>query len=232
MKRLCYLGVPLAAFSALTCQTASAEALPRETGLNFSVSGQAQSAPDLLTIHLYGQTEDASSVEAQNALNSLIAKALKLSASAGKVTARAGSYSVYDNSSKHEPTHWTARQTLSLSSKDAVHLLEIAGKLQNMGLLMDRVEWSLAPSTHDRLQEEAKTEALKKVQREADLSAKTLNLHVLGLKQISIEADDSRPIAVMMAADSASAAVPPQATQETQTVSVTVTVQAIIGSGQ
>lgn len=228
MKRLFRLATPLAVLSLAAFCQARAEDTPNGTQLDFTVTGEAHAAPTLLTVRLFGRADSTSAIEAQKTLNAHMADAMKIASGQAGIEAQAGSYSLSDQTPDHGPTRWTARQDLSLSGKDAVPLLDLSGKLQSHGLMMDGLEWSLDSETRETLLAQARTQALQKVRKEAEESAKTLGLHVVRLRQVRVSSMEPgpRPVMLMAVRASADSFTPPQGTPQEQTLRVTVNVQA------
>lgn len=228
MKRLFRLVTPLAVLSLVAFCQARAEDSPNGTQLDFTVTGEAHAAPTLLTVRLFGRADSTSAIEAQKTLNAHMADAMKMASGQAGIEAQAGSYSLSDQTPEHGPTRWTARQDLSLSGKEAVALLDLSGKLQSHGLMMDGLEWSLDSETRETLLAQARTQALQKVRKEAEESARTLGLHVVRLKQVRVSSMEPgpRPVMLMAARASGDSFTPPQGTPQEQTLRVTVSVQA------
>ncbi|MGC5748588.1 SIMPL domain-containing protein [Gluconobacter sp. NFX36] len=228
MKRLFRLVTPLAVLSLAAFCQARAEDSPNGTQLDFTVTGEAHAAPTLLTVRLFGRADSTSAIEAQKTLNAHMADAMKMASGQAGIEAQAGSYSLSDQTPEHGPTRWTARQDLSLSGKEAVALLDLSGKLQSHGLMMDGLEWSLDSETRETLLAQARTQALQKVRKEAEESARTLGLHVVRLKQVRVSSMEPgpRPVMLMAARASGDSFTPPQGTPQEQTLRVTVSVQA------
>ncbi|MBS1030520.1 SIMPL domain-containing protein [Gluconobacter cerinus] len=229
MKRLFRLATPLAVLSlAICCQARATEPQTTGTELDFTVTGEAHAAPTLLTVRLFGRADSASAIEAQKTLNAHMAEAMKMASGVSGIEAQAGSYSLSDQIPEHGPTRWTARQDLSLSGKDAVSLLDLSGKLQSHGLMMDGLDWSLDSETRETLLRQARTQALQKVRQEADESARTLGLHVVRLKQVRVSSMEPgpRPVMLMAARAASDSFTPPQGTPQEQTLRVTVSVEA------
>jgi len=228
MKRLFRLVTPLAVLSLAAFCQARAEDSPNGTQLDFTVTGEAHAAPTLLTVRLFGRADSTSAIEAQKTLNAHMADAMKMASGQAGIEAQAGSYSLSDQTPERGPTRWTARQDLSLSGKEAVAILDLSGKLQSHGVMMDGLEWSLDSETRETLLAQARTQALQKVRKEADESAKTLGLHVVRLKQVRVSSMEPgpRPVMLMAARASADSFTPPQGTPQEQTLRVTVSVQA------
>jgi len=196
------------------------------TQLDFSVMGQAHAVPTELTVRLSVRSDSSSAATAQKDVNTRMAAAMKLAGGQDGIVAKAGGYSIYENTPEHGSKSWTARQELELSGQDSVRLLGLAGQLQSQSLMLEGLDWSLDDATRDRLLQEARTEALKKVRSQAEQSAQTLGLRLARLKEVRISYQESGPRPVMLMAARMADSAPPQRSPDEQTLRVNVSVQA------
>ncbi|GBR44029.1 hypothetical protein AA106556_0288 [Neokomagataea tanensis NBRC 106556] len=201
------------------------------TTLNFSITNEVRAPATRLTAHLYARSENASPMGAQKALNVSIAAAMKAVSGQAGVDAKAGSYTIDDETPEHGHTRWIARQDVTLSGEDAGRILELAGILQAQGLMLDGTDWSLDQASRDALLKKARLEALEKVRPQAEENAKALGLKLIRLHDVRINAGYEGAPRPMMAALSLRSApmAPPQASREEQVVSATVEIQAELG---
>ncbi|QDH17042.1 SIMPL domain-containing protein [Swingsia samuiensis] len=232
MKRLFGVAASVVAVaSCLSTQIARAadNNASSNTELTFSVSGEVRSAPTLLTAHLFAQAQRLSAVDAQKILNATIADAMKMASKQAGIDVKAGSYSISDYTPEHGHTQWTARQNIKLSGKDAVSILDLSGKLQSHGLMLEGLDWSLDAKTRDTLTQQARTQALSKVKAQAEESAKALGLHLIRLEKVDISSfQPEQPYEMLQARVGGSAMEAPQSSPESQVVKVTVNVKAIL----
>lgn len=200
------------------------------TTLNFSVTNDVRAPATQLTAHLYARAENTSPTSAQKALNASIVTAMKAVSGQAGVDAKAGSYTINDETPEHGRTRWVARQDVTLSGEDAGRILELAGVLQAQGLMLDGTEWSLDPASREALLKKARLEALEKIRPQAEESAKALGLKLIRLSEVRINTgyEGVRPMMAALSLRSAPMA-PPQASREEQVVSATVEVQAELG---
>ncbi|AAW60601.1 SIMPL domain-containing protein [Gluconobacter oxydans] len=196
------------------------------TQLDFSVMGTAHAVPTELTVRLSVRSDSPSAAAAQKDVNTRMAAAMKLAGGQDGIVAKAGGYSIYENTPEHGPKSWTARQELELSGQDSVRLLGLAGQLQSQSLMLEGLDWSLDDATRDRLLQEARTEALKKVRSQAEQSAQTLGLRLARLKEVRISYQEPGPRPVMLMAARMADSAPPQRSPDEQTLRVNVSVQA------
>ncbi|MBS1074187.1 SIMPL domain-containing protein [Gluconobacter sp. Dm-74] len=211
--------------------TAQAADMPQTTTqattqLDFNVTGTAHAAPTELTIRLSVRADSPSAATAQKDVNTRMAAALKLAGGQAGIEAKAGGYSIYENTPEHAPKSWTAQQELELSGKDSVQLLALAGQLQSQSLMLEGMDWSLDDATREQLLKDARTAALKQVRDQAEQSAQTLGLHLVRLSEIRISSQEPGPRPVMLMAARMADSAPPQRSPDEQTVRVNVFVKA------
>jgi len=217
---------PIALSGTGVFSTAQAADMQQTTQLDFSVMGTAHAVPTELTVRLSVRSDSPSAAAAQKDVNTRMAAAMKLAGGQDGIVAKAGGYSIYENTPEHGPKSWTARQELELSGQDSVRLLGLAGQLQSQSLMLEGLDWSLDDATRDRLLQEARTEALKKVRPQAEQSAQTLGLRLARLKEVRISYQEPGPRPVMLMAARMADAAPPQRSPDEQTLRVNVSVQA------
>ncbi len=196
------------------------------TQLDFSVMGTAHAVPTELTVRLSVRSDSPSAATAQKDVNTRMAAAMKLAGGQDGIVTKAGGYSIYENAPEHGPKSWAARQELELSGQDSVRLLGLAGQLQAQSLMLEGLDWSLDDATRNRLLQDARTEALKKIRPQAEQSAQTLGLRLARLKNIRISYEEPGPRPMMLMAARMADSAPPQRSPDEQTIRVNVFVQA------
>lgn len=195
------------------------------TRLNVTGSGSVDAAPDRVTATLLVQNEAAKAVDAQaktnDAAHNAVAKAEKISG----VTVLTDSYDVSENRKDNKPSSWTARQTIQIRAKDASALLDLVGKLQASGLLLEGVSWSLSPEHQKELYRQAEKKAVDDLRSRSSEIADDLGLKVSSIASISVgEPLTVRPVAFMARAAMAA----PTMRSEDQTVSATIRATVIL----
>lgn len=209
---------------------------PHGTLLSFSVSDEVSAKADTLSIRFTAKTEGVSPTTAQQQLNQLISNAMAVLKDRSDVKSTADSYTVGEEYGPHSKRSWVARQSLTLSGQNRDGLLDLAEKLQKLGLGIDDMQWTLNPATREKLEQQARLGALKKLRQQAEEDATALGLTLLGLERVRIGGhgpDDGfephPPLGappMLMMAEARSAAAPPESTANMQTVRVTVSAQA------
>lgn len=195
------------------------------TRLSVTGSGSVDAAPDRVTATLLVQNEAAKAVDAQaktnDAAHNAVAKAEKISG----VTVLTDSYDVSENRKDNKPSSWTARQTIQIRARDASALLDLVGKLQASGLLLEGVSWSLSPEHQKELYRQAEKKAVDDLRSRSSEIADDLGLKVSSIASISVgEPLTVRPVAFMARAAMAA----PTMRSEDQTVSATIRATVIL----
>lgn len=204
---------------------------PHITMLSFSVQEEARAVADTLSVYFSAHVESASAITAQQHLNQHINDATTLLKNYKNITCLTSDYSVREEYAPKNQKVWAARQSIILSGADKNTLLEASEKLQKLGLSIDNMQWSLAPATRQKLEEQARLGALKKIRLQAEEDARALGLSLIGLEKVHIGSDPipddlpSAPHPTLLFAESRMTT-PPQSSAEEQSVSVHVSAQA------
>lgn len=206
---------------------------PRGTELSFTVSDEAQATADTLIIHLSAKAENATPSSAQQQLNQRVNAAMKLLNAQSAIKSTADNYMVGEEYGPHNKHSWVAQQSLTLSSQDREQLLAMTEKLQQLGLSIESMQWTLNPQLRETLEQQARLGALKKLRQQAENDATALGLSLVRLERVHIGGQgpinplEPRPPMLMMA-EMRSAATPPSSTAEVQTIRVTIHAQALL----
>ena len=197
------------------------------TMLHLGATASVQAPPDQLVADLVAQATSRSPAAAQRQVNTLIADGMKTAQGVAGVDAQAIGYAVDPADDKHAA--WAAQQTLELRGADGPSLLDLAGRLQEHGLVMASLDWQLSDAARVKAHDTATVAALKALQARARDAAGALGMHVDHLSDVRLDetpAFQPRPGPVMMMA--ARAAPPPQATAAPETVSADVSADVVL----
>lgn len=169
---------------------------PKGAYVNLSVTKVAEVANDLLTASLQVEQDNEDQRALQNSLNEAMAKAITIAKQYKTVATRTDQYYVYqfdkdqggDDKKKLPPKKmWRGGQTLTLKSTSPDDLLKLTGELQEAGMLVQNLSYSLSgdkkEATRDSLMEEALTALIQKSMR----AAKALNKEYDGFTLVSID---------------------------------------------
>lgn len=203
--------------------------------LNISATERVEVEQDLLIANLAYVATNRDARALQNEINTVMASALKTAKKVDDVKVNTGSYQVYE---QHDPRtkekKWRGQQSLTLKSKDAEKLLELAGKLQDMKLNMNGLSYTLAPETAVKIQDNLMEAALKQLQTRANRAAKALNKSSAELREVNTQGVNVPHMArnyargAMMAMESDMAMAAPVAASGESTITLTVSARALL----
>lgn len=203
--------------------------------LNISATERREVEQDLLVATLNYSATNTNSRELQNEINSAMKKALDLVKKEKNVKVNTGAYQVYQtNDQRTKEKKWQGSQSLTLKSKDAKTILELAGKLQDMKLNMNGLNYTLSPETAITVQDNLMEAALKQLQTRANRAAKALGKSTAELREVNTQGGGipiqrrnyARSAMVMESADMAMSA--PVAASGESTITLTVSARVIL----
>ncbi|HEX6957080.1 MAG TPA: SIMPL domain-containing protein [Ferrovibrio sp.] len=209
------------------------------TLLNLSETAERDVTPDTIRARLLAQVSSEQAAVAQNAVNAAMTKALAKARALG-LEVETGGYSTYQETpprpqnlppgTKPPAAQWRAQQSLVVISKDDAKLLEAVGALQNDGLLLQELGYTVSREQQRSLQDELTAEALQRLEARAKKAAAALHLRFDGWARVGINGGvvPPQPMFKAMRAETMAAAAPPVAAAGEQTVSVNVSGEAIL----
>ena len=208
-----------------------------ESLLHISATERRDVDQDLLIATLRIEVEDESNQTVQNEINTAMAEALELAKGYDDVKAITRQYNVYsydkNQGRDNAPQRivWKGEQALELKSKNSEQLLDLAGKIQGKGLVMDGLNYTLSPEVAAQIQDEMLEDALAKLKTRAERAAKALGKTTAELKEIDTDNNYApQPYAraemMSMAADAKMAA--PVASPGETTITMTVSAKALL----
>ncbi len=173
--------------------------------LKLTAHAQSEVQNDLMTVHLSIERRAEAATEAAAAINRLMQEALDRVAEVPEIDARSISYStapIYDrNNERHEPgasqnritpVAWQVTQVLELKGKDFDPLTTLAGELQDRGLAITQIRFSLSPEIQRLHREALLTEAIDQWQRTAQEMGTALGAAYLLPEELTLH-DDGAP---------------------------------------
>ncbi len=209
--------------------------------VTLSATEQMNVKQDELQGSLRIEIDSKDSKEVQDKINKAMQEALALAKNYGDVKTSTGQYYVYSYDPNPQPQPqksgavkqqvWKGNQTIDIKSKNAVQLLELAGKIQELGFVMNGLNYMLSSEQEETYKDTLTAGALKKVQSRADVIAKALGKPNYQIVSLVIDAPNMvQPMPVMykaarmeMASDANMAG--PVAQAGEQQVSLTVNAQ-------
>jgi predicted secreted protein len=155
--------------------------------LNISATERREVEQDLLVANLSYVANNKDARALQNEINEAMAAALKTAKKVEEVKVNTGSYQVYERQiARTKEKEWHGQQSMTLKSKDADELLELVGKLQDMKLNMNGLNYMLAPETAVEVQDALMEDALKQLQTRANRAAKALGKSSAELRDVNV----------------------------------------------
>lgn len=171
-----------------------------QTLVNLSASERVEVEQDLLVATLNYNTEDDDPRALQDRINTLMAKAVEKAKAYKDVKVTTQQYYVYPYDYDPHPRpytpgepprklerKWRGQQGLSLESKKAGDLLKLTGELQEMGLAMNGLNYTLSTELLESTQESLLEAALKKLTAKADRTAKALGKTKADLREVNVD---------------------------------------------
>ena len=210
-----------------------------ETILNVSATETIEVQQDLLTANLRTEMEGTDPAIVQNEINILIKKAVEKAKTVTDVKTSTEGYYVYpvdpDQNDKSvtakKERKWRGSQSISISGKNAQSLLNLAGELQAMGLVMGGLNYSLSTDATEKSRDSLMEAALNKVKAKAERAGKALGKSNVDLIEISVDSNmPSYPRPMMMRAADAvmEKGAAPTAEPGISEISLTVSARALL----
>lgn len=159
------------------------------TEVQLSQQAERMEARNRILVKLRIEVRGSNARQIQLDINKRMSAAIKKAGSNPAITVETGSYSVsrpYDAKNEKEADRWRGSQTLALTSDDFEAVLNLAGELQNDGLVLSDMRFFVAPETLKAVQDELTTAALRTLRERTTRVAKDLGLTIERYKTISI----------------------------------------------
>ncbi len=156
--------------------------------LSISATERREVEQDLLVANLTYQTTNKDARALQDEINKAMNDAVKTAKKVDSVKVNTGSYQVYEFAEpRTKEKKWRGSQSLTLKSKNAEDILELAGKLQDMKLNMNGLSYMLAPETSVSIQDSLMEDALQQLQERANRAAKALGKSTAELRDVNVQ---------------------------------------------
>ena len=210
------------------------------TVVSMSESAQRELRRDRLRIELRAEQAGRDPARVQAEVNRVMAAALaraRAAAGAG-LRVETGGYAIHqERVGDTKETTWRARQGLSLSGTDAAAMLQLAGQLQQDGLLASGMGWELGDEARRAAEQELLGEAIARLRARADAVATALGGRFLRFATVAVDPQRGfdRPMPRMAAPMAmASPAAAPEVAAEAgmEVVRVAVQAEALLGPGR
>ncbi len=202
------------------------------TTLVLSETAAREVTQDTLVAVLTARAEAPAPRAAQATVNQTMTAAIERARAVAGVRAATGGYRVYQQyNNEGQPRGWLAEQDLRLTAREAAPLLELAGALQQDGLLLSGLEYQLSAEARRTVEDELALEAIAALRRRAEEVAASVAMAVERIATLRVGADAGEvPIRPMMRASLAEAAdaPPPIALPDVETVSTRVQAELVL----
>ncbi|HWK55328.1 MAG TPA: SIMPL domain-containing protein [Hyphomicrobiales bacterium] len=212
---------------------------PGQIVLNLTTTDQRQVEQDTLNATLDYVQQGRDREKLQDELNATMAKALALLEGRQDIESNTSRYQVYIVET-NRPTRtdvnnpiWRAQQSVQLNSRDSAAVLELAGQLQELGLTMSGLYYSLSTERYEEVAAELTAQALGTLQQRAESAAASLGKGTAALVEVSMDGSANfgpvRERAMYaMSADATAAVAPPVATPGQTQVNVNLSARAVL----
>jgi predicted secreted protein len=215
------------------------------TALNISATEQVEVEQDMLVASLRIEEEGKDAKTVQKAINEAMAKAVELGKKYPSLRVETGRYHVRpdyryiktdDQNNKRVLDKWRGSQTLILKSQVATDVLDVTGEIQDMGFLMNNLNYQLSPKKYNETRDGLMEQTITALRARAMRVARALGKDDVDFVEINVDAHSRapRPVyarsakmeMVAMSADSSMSA--PVAEAGETTVSMSINARAII----
>lgn len=209
MAALAFTTPVMAQTAATTTPAATPETAPAkisfpgmgETILNISATERVQVQQDLLIASLRIERENADAKTVQAEINEIMKKSVDTAKAVPTVKTSTGQYYVYQYDPNPNPQplkagekpalKWRGTQTIDLQSTNADDLLKLAGILQDSGLIMNGLTYSLSPEKADEAKDNLMEAALAKVKARAERAAAAMGKTRTDLVEVTVDTADN-----------------------------------------
>ncbi len=193
----------LGLFTLAMASTSVAEGRTPPVGVTvvyLQADAQQDVVQDTLHANLQAEVTELSPRKAQAALNLLVSKALGASRGAVGISVTTGSYRVHEmhrgydkNGNLREPVQWRAQQNIMLKGTDFANLLERMADLQDLGLKMQGMSFSLSSNAYEKTSDSLLEGALQELQTRAASIGKALGKPRVNLAEVHVNSGYNRP---------------------------------------
>jgi uncharacterized protein len=206
-----------------------------QTLITLTVTERTRVGQDTLSADLRIEIDHRDAAEVQNQINEVMAQALAITRDIDGIDVSTGYYGVYqfnrNPSGNRASDMWRGSQSITLQSRDSATLLELAGRLQAMGFLMNQLSYSLSTERADEVRDNLMEAALQRAQQKATRAAAALGKTDVDIASVDIDSQSGGYAQPMMmravAADASMEMAAPSADAGETEVTLTVRVQAV-----
>lgn len=184
--------LPLLFATTTTAQTI-APAPAEVSAVSLTASANMQVDNDRMTILLQAESEKPNAGVASAEVNSKMAKALALAKAVSSVTGKTLNYSTDQVMEKGRMVRWRVTQLLQIETADFAAGANLATKLQDEGLLLSSLTFSVSPEARRKALAQLQHDALVEWQSRARQAAASMGYAGYAPGRLTINAGDSGP---------------------------------------
>jgi len=176
-------------------QTSIPPILPQPRNqVSFSVAAEREVANDWTTGVIGTTVSGSDPAELAARVNKQMSEALALAKQSKGVKVTSGSYNTYpEYGDGNRIIRWQASQDLILESKDTDAVAKTLGKLQDKGLLLRNISFSVAHETQRKLEDELVSEAIAAFRARAGIVAKSFGKASYSLISVNVGGGGYQP---------------------------------------
>lgn len=205
-----------------------------QTLITLSVTERMKVQQDVLLASLRIEVDDRDAQVVQDRINTGMEEALRIAREVSEVKVSTGYYSVYQYNNQPQggrtDNMWRGTQSLSLESQDADALLELAGRLQGMGFLMNQLTYQLSQEKADEVRDTMLESAISRATANAERAGRAMGKTDVDIAILDVDSPMSYGNPIMMRDASASLSLEmstPSAEAGETEVTLTVRIQAV-----
>jgi predicted secreted protein len=181
-----------------------------QTVINLSTSERVEVDQDLLVATLRYEAENKDARALQNEINTAMKKAVDMAKEKSTIKVTTQQYYVYPQDFDPDPKNngtlkkteriWRGNQSLEIKSATPDDVLELVGKMQDLGLVVSGLGYTLSPDKAEDTRDGLMEAALEKLKAKAGRAAKALGKSDASLLEVNVDAGGYYPQPMMMSA--------------------------------
>ena len=193
LRAVLHAAIPFAL--GLAAAAAPAQTLPQPRNhVSFNVYAEREVANDWTTGTIGATASGSDPAELAARVNRQMNEALEIAKQAKGVKVSSGAYNTYpEYGDGNRIVRWQASQDLILESKDTGAVAKLLGKLQEKGLLLRGINFSVSRETQRKLEEALVAEAIAAFRARAALVAKSFGKSSYGLVTVNVGGGGFQP---------------------------------------
>lgn len=163
---------------------------PGGTLLNISATESVEVEQDMLVANLRVEKRLSDAKELQQEINMMMKQAVEEAKKFDGLDISTNQYYVHEYNTKTEKL-WRGSQGLTIKSKEADDVLELSGRLQDLGFLMNGLNYQLSPEKHEEVRESLLETALDKLVARSKRVGSAIDKPNVDLWEVNVDAAPS-----------------------------------------